>query len=90
MACEKIQFADGNFAIVCGVRRPKRYCSCGKPADFLCDFPLSGKKAGKTCDKPVCKTCRLHISPDKDYCRVHAAMAETLNAQGTLNLEQSS
>jgi hypothetical protein len=61
---------------ICGRRRRQNPCaSCGQPAVALCDFPLGGKTAGGTCDRPMCERCR-HPQPSKDrtvdYCRVHA------------------
>jgi hypothetical protein len=61
-------------AIVC-TRSPRhRFCSCGAPADLLCDYPLRGTKAGKTCDRPICGECAVNIGPDKDLCPTHARM----------------
>ena len=47
---------------------------CGYKAEILCDAALSGPKAGKTCDKPLCKRCAVHVGIDKDLCPAHARM----------------
>lgn len=73
MGCERIDF-PGGMAIACsrGVNR-ERCDTCGKPAVALCDYPLAGAKAGKTCDRKMCATCRVKVGEGKDYCRAHAA-----------------
>ncbi len=39
--------------------RPKPCHGCGKPSAFLCDFPITtGRRAGRTCDRPLCGGCR--------------------------------
>ncbi len=75
MPCNRFDLPGGGYAIICGRRTQKR-CSCGRPAIKLCDYPLTGAKAGKTCDKPLCESCAVHREPDTDYCRVHAAMID--------------
>jgi hypothetical protein len=72
MACRFVRVGDG-VAILCGPRARTRYCSCGKPAVALCDFPLAGRMAGKDCDRPVCAGCRVQ-QDGKDYCRPHAVV----------------
>lgn len=51
-----------------------RTCACGtKTTDYvLCDWPLTGKKIGKTCDAVLCKRCALHVGPNRDLCPAHA------------------
>lgn len=77
MPCEPIraQLQDGTpiVGVVCtrGVRA-KRCVNCGKAADRLCDWKLTGPKAGKTCDRPVCRSCTTRPAPDKDLCPAHA------------------
>lgn len=78
MPCEKVDLGGGNFAIVCGRRsgREKRCKWCEKVATKLCDFPLRGEKAGKTCDAPMCKDCATKWGIDKDLCPPHARLVE--------------
>jgi hypothetical protein len=69
--CEHINLGDGNFAIVCGVRRgPRAKCSfCRRrPHEKLCDFDLGN---GKTCDAKMCDSCSTKIGPDRDLCPAH-------------------
>lgn len=62
------------IAIVC-VRRAKSYCSCGRVSTKLCDFPLTGPKTGKTCDRNICSSCAVNINRNVDYCPTHAKLA---------------
>lgn len=78
MACRDIQLPGGGTAIVCGPRTRTKTCVvCGRrQSSKLCDFPLRGAKAGKTCDRPLCERCAVHSEPDTDYCPTHAHMVE--------------
>jgi hypothetical protein len=75
--CERIA-VPGGFAILCGVRRRRKRCigwadpgtACQKWAEFECD----------ACDAPLCRRCRIHVPPDKDFCRAHRAEARTAAA----------
>lgn len=42
----------------------------------LCDFALTGKKAGQTCDAPLCDRCATRVGPNRDYCPAHARAAK--------------
>jgi hypothetical protein len=74
MPCTPIK-GDGFTGIVCssGSRRPKKCAYCGAPSNRLCDFPLTGPKAGQTCDVPMCYRCTWSPRVEKDYCRPHRA-----------------
>ena len=75
MPCRHIDLGNGSFAIVCSRGQNAKPCKyCGAPHTKLCDFPLTGPKAGKTCDIPMCGKCATHVSLDTDYCRPHAAI----------------
>lgn len=52
-------------------KRPTCSC-CGRDSSKLCDFPLTGVKAGKTCDKKLCGACAVPMGEGVDYCPVHA------------------
>lgn len=58
-------------------RQPKQYCgTCKtKAATRLCDFPLTGPKAGQTCSAPLCGGCSKSMGKDLDYCPAHARLA---------------
>lgn len=82
MACEtfKAEMPDGRpvYGIVCTRGQRRRRCvDCGRPADYLCDWKLRGRKAGKTCDRPVCGRCATVPEldgapvPDKHLCQAH-------------------
>jgi len=73
MPCTHVKLADGTAAIVCGGGRRRDKCSaCGKPADLLCDWKVSGRRSG-TCDKPICRSCTHRPARGKDLCPKHAA-----------------
>lgn len=69
MACHHMKFADGTTAIIC-TREGRKYCSCGRAADLLCDWKVKTRKSG-TCDAPICRKCALEVGPDKHLCREH-------------------
>lgn len=70
MICHDMDLGNGVRAIVC-TRGSRKKCACGGPASKLCDFPLSGEKAGKTCDTAMCDRCAVNVGPDRDYCQPH-------------------
>lgn len=59
MPCRQFVTADGHVGFACsrGQRQP----------ELLCDWPLTGAKAGKTCDREA----PHHIGPDTDLCGAH-------------------
>lgn len=62
MSCERIVGADGKtMGFIC-TRIPRPPCElCGSPATILCDYPLSGSKAGQTCNKAMCRKCAVQV-----------------------------
>jgi len=69
MGCE----IKGN-TIICS-RGPQQRCACGRPCTKLCDFIVSSPQQithKKTCDKPMCDRCAVHVGPELDYCKPHA------------------
>lgn len=81
MACEHVTLPDGTRAIVCGTRRPRQRCACGRPATLLCDWKLapdqtSRRRKSRTCDAPICTSCTTSPAPDKDLCPAHAQAFE--------------
>jgi len=76
MPCKTIVMGDGVHVIACSRGGTQKRCQCGRAATKLCDYPLRGRKKGKTCDAPLCDTCAVSVGPDRDYCRPHARMAE--------------
>jgi len=81
MPCHWIKLEDGTIAHIrtSGHRRAKCH-KCGKPSDFLCDFPMHRTIGGdvlKTCDRNLCSSCtNKGISPDKDFCDEHYPIAK--------------
>jgi hypothetical protein len=70
----------GGMAIVCDRgRKPRAKCTACKdrPHTKLCDFPLTGDRAGKTCSVRLCDRCAVEAGPDLDYCPPHAKVAQT-------------
>lgn len=70
MPCE----IRGNAFICSRTSRAKPCAVCGRPGGKLCDFPLTGEKAGKTCDRSLCSKCAVHTGHEIDYCPTHARM----------------
>jgi len=79
MACDPIVNASGQvIGFACSRTSSRRRCACGGNADKLCDYPLQGRKAEQTCDRPICKRCAVsrRVGGDiVDYCQTHARLA---------------
>ena len=57
-------------------RKPCSVAHCNGYAVALCDFALSGRAKGRTCDRALCEAHRARQpGKDVDYCPTHAAMA---------------
>lgn len=73
-----IKLQDGTPVHILCDRRPVKKCKCGRPSTKLCDFELGPPDHaqgahGKTCDRPLCDRCAVHIpGKDVDYCLDHA------------------
>lgn len=76
MGCKTIDLGGGNFAITCTRGRRPNLCQVCKlrPLDVLCDYPLRGAKAGKTCDRKLCRACATNVGANKDLCPPHAKL----------------
>ena len=77
--CERVTLPGGGTAIVCGGHRRRTRCKeCRREwAAYECDV----------CDRPLCRRCRIHLPPNKDFCRAHrreAREAVALLRQGEL------
>lgn len=83
--CERIQMPGGGVAIICGVRRRRRPACvhCGQPSAFECDGPPRTPRH-QTCDNALCRRCRIHVPPNKDFCQHHRVAAA--DAAGQLRL----
>ncbi len=87
MPCEHRDLGNGAHAIICSrASRPKPCSVCGRPGGKLCDFPLKGEKAGKTCDRSLCARCATHVEPDTDYCPAHAKLVNADPTREQLSL----
>jgi len=83
MTCERKDF-PGGFAIVCSRgshRAPCQIDGCSRPSTKLCDFPLAGRKAGKTCDRRLCDQHARAQGQDVDFCPTHAMLASAKGAR---------
>lgn len=82
MTCERTKLPGGGVAIMCSRGRKRRDCRfCGRTATLLCDYALTGKRAGNTCDAAMCASCAArqpvaspHAGDTVDYCPPHARM----------------
>jgi hypothetical protein len=88
MSCEHIHFPDGSSVIICGLRRTKKFCSCGRIADFECDWKVPSRKSG-TCDHGICKAHAQQVGPEKHLCQEHQkAWADWQTRHGSVATEQ--
>lgn len=75
MPCKFVKLEGGGVAIVKFAKQRTKPCaSCGRPSTKLCDYPLTGAKAGKTCDRAMCDKHSVHVGTDTDYCIIHSTM----------------
>jgi hypothetical protein len=78
VSCRTIAAGHGVTMILCG-RRDRETCQtpgCNGTMVALCDFALSGKSEGKTCDRKLCAKCRRLQGPNVDFCAAHDTMAK--------------
>ena len=88
MPCIKVDLPGGGFALArVSSDRVKSCKYCGRISSKLCDFKLTGSKAGKTCDAPMCEKCAHYVEPDKDYCKPHWAIIETRRRQAAMEFD---
>ncbi len=80
--CERVTIRDVGVAIVCGVRRRRRppCVHCSQTSDVACDGPPRDERR-KTCDRPLCRRCRIHVPPNQDFCKDHRHLAKAAAAQ---------
>lgn len=80
--CERVALPGGGVAIVCGGRRARlKPCAyCGAPSAFACDGPAPAGRQG-TCDRALCRACRIHVPPNQDFCKNHRVQAADAAAQ---------
>lgn len=83
MTCRPIELPGGITGWVCTRGQSSRPapCSvphCGRYHTRLCDFPLAGRKAGKTCDAKLCDVHAVSVGPERDYCPAHARQGELI------------
>lgn len=60
-------------AFICGGKKLKACIVCNARAEVLCDFKLTGCKAGQTCDRPLCTKHAVRFGA-LDCCAAHAEM----------------
>lgn len=70
---ETIELEEPQRIFMCG-KGIVPCANCGQAADFLCDYPVG---AGKTCDLPICNTCRTHVGK-YDFCPVHIEISKVI------------
>jgi hypothetical protein len=84
MTCHPLGNGGGFFC----TRGPQARCSsCNKRlASKLCDFDLTGAKAGSTCDRKLCAGCAVVVGPERDYCPAHARASTALAVRAVTTL----
>lgn len=84
MPCETVDLGGGAIVIACSRGRKKRAACdvCGRREHVaLCDFKLSGAKAGQTCDRKLCRECAAHVGKNRDLCPPHAKLEQAEKAR---------
>jgi hypothetical protein len=89
MGCEFINHGGGATAIICSRGQRVAVCSVCKArkSSKLCDYPLRGRKAGKTCDAKLCERCAQQqaqqapfpgsrVGDTIDLCPAHAKLVD--------------
>ena len=74
MGCERFVGKDGSVGFICSRGSKTRQCEvpgCYNRAQYLCDYPLSGKLEWKTCDKHLCSSHVKLIKYNVHYCLPH-------------------
>lgn len=78
MTCHFWKGPNGELTIACsrGRRKAAPPCAaCGRPSTKQCDYPLRGKKTGKTCDRHLCNACAVVVGSESgdsvDFCKAH-------------------
>jgi hypothetical protein len=56
--------------------RTERCAECNSPAGILCDWKLTGAKAGATCDRKLCEACARSVAPGKHLCPAHGRVLD--------------
>lgn len=77
MACIPFRVGDAT-GFICTRGQRSKPCStpgCHGAARYQCDYPLTGKSAGKTCDVWLCENCRVPQGKDRDYCGAHTRVS---------------
>lgn len=80
MTCRPLNFGNGVTGWACS--RGERCKECGGRAIKLCDYPLAGRKVGKTCDAKLCGRCAVNVGPDRDYCPAHSRVSKQQELTG--------
>lgn len=89
MGCDSVHLSDGFTGVVCSRGRSRKKCKHCKHrrATKLCDYPLSGKHYGKTCDFDLCDSCAVKqanqgpfpgtlVGDTIDLCPAHARLVK--------------
>jgi hypothetical protein len=85
MPCKVVKLPNGMTAVVKMAPQRKKFCECGRPCTKLCDFVLSPPEQithKRTCDKPMCDCCAVHVGPELDYCKPHAEIMRQRESGG--------
>lgn len=81
MTCKVTPIAGGAI-FTCGHTKPTKRCKfCDAPCEKLCDFELTGAKAGQTCSAPMCHKCTTTVGSGMDLCPPHKRFVESKSSQ---------
>lgn len=89
MTCTPIYLHGQHVGFVCSrgtrTKKAKPCVGCGQPSTKLCDHPLTGKRAGKTCDRPLCDACAV-VQPTVRHLDTKAVTFTTTPSDETFDL----
>lgn len=77
MGTSRVIHTEDGTIIACSLGRSNRRCAvCGRPAPYLCDYPVTiqlgdGAVGRTTCDKPLCSEHARGRGGGKHWCYDH-------------------
>lgn len=74
MPCIPFKIGEGEdtcIGIICqqGRQEQKKCVFCGRPTNYLCDYPIGN---GEICNRSICKKHKTVIGEELAYCPIHA------------------
>ena len=76
MTCHNYSSENVTLFVCDRLVRATARCKCGARTTKLCDYLLTGAKAGSTCDRPLCARCATSVGDNLDLCEAHVRMTK--------------